>query len=317
MPRWGAASWMYSTPVFPGLSPGVNPPRFILLYPDANAGNVPTTAVLRLGVFDQDGDIDNNTLQIWVNGTLVFNATPLVVPGYMTLVTDFGGRRIVEIARSAAPWPSNAKVKVTAQVSDLALNTQYYEGTFTTAPDVQYYSGNGLLPIEAAVLRPMTTFLDLEPVRQMLLRVVLRDEAFVAINRPQVAVRALYQIAYDTEISVVLNPYDKKNDDAMRILVREKRPTLEIDQFLTAYDNAMYAGLESLFKQGALPREYRNNFADYRTSTLYLYRVAAPVVAVFLARMVEEYVPASAEPAGSSLPGGLGFGDTFPFTLGG
>jgi len=321
MPRWSSSSWMTSPPLYPGLLGGSpQEPIISMISPEPGAGNVAPDAPIRIVAFAPDGA--PMYVQLLVNGDMAWDGEGFV-NGYRGVAQSFGNRFVLECVHAVTGnphsrnvWPDGSTVSISASAHTNAGRHSYYEGAFTVRPDSTVYRGNGLLPLEAALLRPMQVFLELEPLRQLLLKHALRDELYEIENRAEIAARALYQIAFDTEISTVLNPYASKDAAACKIRVLQKRPTLELDRVLQNYDGMIDTGLESLITHGALPREYRNSLADDRRSMLYLYRVAAPVVAVFLARAVEEYVAAGTTPTG--YPTGMhGFGDSFPFTLGG
>lgn len=290
MPTWGAATWMTAPPTYDPIAPGVNPPFFMLLYPQNGAINVDENSIIRVAYFDADADALPTGLSIYVNGNIVYDgATATFTTGWAGRVTTFAGRVFAEFA-PLRPFSYGSVLRVSAAEVDLALNSATTEFSFTVRADPLCYTGAEPLTPETWILRPMTRFLDLEPLRMLLVQHVLDDAAFQIGNRDQVAARALYQLAYDTEISAVLNPYMRPDTRALATTVCQKRSTLELAGLLESYQNRLAAGLDALIVHGALPREYRANLADYQDSLLYTYRVAVAVVAVFLARAVEENV---------------------------
>lgn len=301
MPRWTTQQWATSPPLTTSTDP-----QFAGAYPANGALQVPKTAVARLVLVDPLADVVAWT--VYVDGVEVY---PTPSATYRAKHSTFAGRRVLEITPAAGAWTPGARVKLESTATTSG-NPIHYRSVFTIEQSTEGYRGDALLPIEQAVLSPMQVFLDLEPVRRFLLERALRDDAVAAMSsRDNVAVRALYQIAYETELQTVLNPYELRDPDAMAVRVLEKRAVLELDALLGTFASRVEAGLAALFTHGALPPNYKNTFADYRDSMLYVYRVAAPVVAVFLARAVEAQLTSTA------VRRGHGFGTNFPFLLGG
>jgi hypothetical protein len=269
MADWGTTAWM------------AQPTRFVSgmgataqhanVFPQHGAVNAEPNGTIRFVLF---ADPLPGGVTITINGESAF-AGGVGVNGYVGRSIQRYGR-LYFLLQPPAPLPFGQRV-------DVVTNTGL-AWTFYVRKDTSSYAGNNLLAPEAWLLEPFDRFLDFEPVRQMLLQQALRSPVE---NPENVAARALYQLAFDTEISSVLNPLFLPDRGALDVYVPSKRPTLEIDAVLAGYSARVDAGLEQLISEGALTREHRNNFADYRTSMLYTYRVSAVVVLLFYARAIE------------------------------
>lgn len=287
MPRWGASNWLNNPPIFPPVAGSPNPPFGILRMPAPNATQVPEDTIIRVGLYDLDGDLETTFTQVYLDNVLVYDAgSNTFTDGYRGQMRLVAGRQVVEFsADEVFDWASVHTVSVNAR--DYMGNL--YDGAwqFTVRINPDCYSGNGLIDLESLVLSPMQRFLDIEPLRLLLLQQALVDTESVDLNRDNLAARALYQMAYDTEISGVLNAYATRNDIALKSVLCNKRKTLDIAKVLDANKVLVDRAIDALFSQGALPREYRNNFVDYMDSMLFSYRVSAACTTVFLARAVE------------------------------
>lgn len=263
-----------------------------LLSPQDGAINVPLSAPLRVAVYAPAG-VSTANLLFTVNG-----ADPL--PGAAGPVTDFGGRRFYEV--SLPPdTPPGALIRVTFDVTDTLAQSAYAAWSYTLLPEQGLYAGNAILPAEAWLLQPFQTFLELEPLRLLLLSNALRDTEGSAGNRDGIAVRVLYQHAMRSDISTTLNPFTKPHAEALTSVIPSRRSALELATLLDGYKHRIDQGLAQLFESGAYPRELRNNFADYLGSLLYSQRVGAACTLLFLGRAIEV---AASTPYVQTLPDG-------------
>jgi hypothetical protein len=149
------------------------------------------------------------------------------------------------------------------------------------------YTGLNPLEIESAIQQPLTAVLDLEPVRQVFINNALKVQDTAIANELNKATRVIYQHAFSTELSTVLNPYILRDENALASIVCERQNTLLIDQALTVYKERIRAGFQALFNQGSIPEELLNAFVDYQDSTIYSYRVSLVAIALLLARSIE------------------------------
>lgn len=282
MPRWISSTWLSNPPLFPAGAGGASGPVFALASPLNNAINVPLSSPIRIAVFST---VDPTpTVTIALNGTLAY-ALGSFVNGYAGFRKEFAGRSFIELAPLAGFTPGKL-YNVSVEASDTLPTTTTTAWTFTTLPSTSYM-GNALTNLERWLLTPLQRFLELEPLRQLLIQRALVDELANMPNRDNVAARALYQMAYESEISAALNPFASPNEDALASAIPTKRPTLELSTLLEGYTGRIQAGLAQLFESGAFHRDFRNNFADYLESLLYSYRVSAAATLVFLACAIE------------------------------
>jgi len=284
MARWGAAQWMTNPPVLPDTSPSTTTPYYYadLCYPLNGAQNVPRSTVLRAVLVSPAAVIAVGTVKL--DGVAISaGATPGAPYGFS--LTPFGGRYCLEVY-VREPFEEGSSHLFEAELTD-GLATYAYRSAFQVARDPALYYGTSPNALEQLVLTPCTRFLALEPVRQRLLQVALTEGAPSSQYRDNLAARVLYQVAYDTELSALLNPYHLPDNTALTSLVRARRSVMDIETALQPYERAVELGLESLFKLGGLPPSYKSGLADARDSLLYTYRASAAVTAVFLARAIE------------------------------
>ncbi len=281
MPSWTSNTWLSSPPLFPAGTPGA-PLVLALALPLNNAVNVPLSAPIRICTY---AAVETSSMAIYVNGVVAFNNAEFV-NGYHGFKRDFANRRFFEFAPHDGFVPGKTyTVLVEANDFTAALTTA---GWSFTAVGTDVYTGNALLPLERALLTPLARFLELEPVRQMLLQQVVINTTSNTPNRDNIAARALYQLAYESEISAALNPFAPLTKSALDSVIPSKRPTLELAALVESFDGRIQLCLTQLFNSGAFPREFRNNFADYLESLLYSYRVSAAATLVFLACAIEQ-----------------------------
>lgn len=297
MPDWHSQQWLAAPPKF---APGIdaNGPVYALLSPLPGSSYVPANAPIRACVYAEGGALDAT---LTVNGAVAY-ASYAFSSSFAGFARVVFGRLFIEVV-PRVPFPPGKTVWVTLSVED--LNTSLTTSTHWsfTPIAVEDYSGNALLPAESWVLAPCTRFLAVEPLRLWLLENVLDDTRGVPEVRNNVAARAMYQLAYETEISAALNPFMRPDARALATRLPTKRSALELAQMLEGYEAAFDAALVQLFSSGAFPREYRNNFSDYFGSLLYNYRVSAVCALVLLARAIEvaDITPAGADPASTLL----------------
>lgn len=297
MPNWQSQQWLNTPPKF---APGIdaNGPVYALLSPLPGSSYVPANAPIRACAYTTSGLYD---------ATLTINGITVVSPFGIQkdcagFVLNRYGRLFIEVV-PAEPLPpgKTAWVHLAVQDVDTGFTTNVH-WSFTPIAESDY-TGNALLPAESWLLGPCTRFLAVEPLRLWLLENVLDDTRGVPEVRNNVAARAVYQLAYETEISAALSPFTRPDERALATRLPTKRSALELAQMLEGYEASFDAALVQLFSSGAFPREYRNNFTDYFGSLLYNYRVSAACALVFLTRAIEvaDITPAGADPASTLL----------------
>lgn len=316
MPRWGTPEWTAVPLVAPSTGAPPRAPAFLERFPTPGAVNVPAATPIRVIAFDPDIDLEPTTYRVTINNTLAYDGnTDTIHPDYRGVATTFSRRRIVELAPKT-PFAPGTLVRVDVEVSDALAAHSTSTWSFTVERDTTCYDGAGILPPEQWVLEPMLDLLELEPLRRYLLEIVLRAEVVPGeVSRRAIAARALYQMAFDTEVSSVLNPYFFPDAPALAVPVCQKRSTLEIAQLLEGYEGRITRAIQQLTDRNVLPRTYRTALADYADSMLYTYRVSAACVLVFLGRAAEVAARTAPTPGSSGFTNGLG--GPLPLQLGG
>lgn len=282
MPAWGANNWLSSPPLFDAGAGDLGGPVFALLSPTHGSPSVSPYAPIRLCIYGTGG---TPSTQVRVQGVLVYD-DGFVDDDYVGFSKEFAGRLFIELTRRD-PFPPSTQVTVhvTAEhATNFVVTTASWAYTLA---QVVGYTGNELLPEEAWLLTPMQRFLDLEPLRLFMLNNALVPEKGYVANAANVAVRAMYQYAYESEVSSALNPFMRRNDEALETRIPTRRSVLELSLALDAYERSYAVGMAQLFASNAFPREFRNNFSDYFESLLYNYRVSAVCTLLLLARAIE------------------------------
>lgn len=307
MTQWAPQIWSSNLPTYaPGSMTGA---AFELLAPAPFAGNVSQTPLIRVALLlTEPATLVPSTFTITIDDVLVFSPMGIPESNYVCKEVLFAGHHIVSITpRSSLPYGS--KHTVVAAVDDTVAGAYSTTWSFTVMQDSAVFTGASLAPIEQALLAPMDRFLDVEPLRLLLLRYALRD-GISASNRDALAVRALYQMAYDTEVSSILNAYITPDPRVLASIIAQKRKSIEIDAVLQQNRRMIDIAIDNLFREQVLPREYRDNLVDYSESLLYPYRVSMAAAIVLFARGVETFVAPDTDFR-------TGVGDDIPFDIGG
>jgi hypothetical protein len=282
MPVWGANDWLNVPPLFDAGAGDTGGPVFALLSPGHGLPSVAPDAPIRICVYGTGG---TPSTEVRVRGVLVYD-DGIVSDDYAGFGKEFAGRLFIELVRRTPFAPSTpVTVHVTAtHATNFVVTTTSW--AYTIAQETGY-TGNELLTEEAWLLTPMQRFLDLEPLRLFMLSNVLVPEKGYVANASNVAARAIYQYAYESEVSSALNPFMRRNESALETRIPTRRSVLELSTALDAYERSYATGMAQLFASGAFPREFRNNFSDYFESLLYNYRVSAVCALLLLARAIE------------------------------
>lgn len=287
MPAWSSTSWLNSPPKF---APGADAagPVYALLHPPPRAAQVPVDAPVRACVYATSGKL---SVALLIQGEVAYSDEAGLSPNYVGFVREMYGRTFIAVA-PRAPFAPGVPVNVTLAAQDTdppqyqLQDTTQISWTFTPAVTTTY-AGNQLLEPEGWLLRPLTHFITLEPLRLLMLQYVLDDSAAAITNRDNIAARAIYQLAYESEVSAALNAFIRPDAGALASIISQKRPVLELAQRLEAYEAVYDRAIAHVFTSGAFPREYRNNFSDYFGSLLYNYRVSAVCALILLGYAIE------------------------------
>ena len=280
--EWGISPWGGALPT----PAGDNPPIIVLRSPAANAVDVLENATISISFADFDLDLDTGTTLIEIDGVPVFTGLGGFAAGYVGSTSFSGGRFTVQFMKLGG-WGFDTLVTVRAFIEDLTGKCADDTWNWRTRINPVCYSGLNPLAVELLVQSPMTTFLDLEPARQVFLDNALQIQTQAIANAGNKAARVLYQEAFNTEINTVLNPFDVRDEAALRSIVCERQRVTVIDAQLLRVLPRIREGMRSLFSLNALPREYLGEFNDYLDSTMYSYRVSLVANMIILARLVE------------------------------
>jgi hypothetical protein len=283
---WGAGVWG-ATPWGGGVTPtpGANPPQIISKSPASGAIDVLESAVVAVSFFDIDYDLNTASTVIKLNGVTVYSGTSGFSTGYTGVVTTLGGVHTVQVYPILG-WSYESVITAYAYIEDMGGRSVSATWSWTIRANPICYTGVAPLPIETAIQQPLTLVLDLEPARQQILNNVLKTRTYVKQSGNKAA-RVVYQYAFSTEISAVLNPYRLRDNDALKTTVCEKENILITDKALMDIKDRIHAGIEALYTLKVIPQQYITNFMDYLDSTLPSYRVCVVANVVTLARAYE------------------------------
>ncbi len=290
MADWGTLPW--------GLGPyggsGVilvspNPPFIVERAPLPGSINVAEETPVSVRFYDVDLNLDPSTISITINGVAPYTGSGGFAAGYAGRTTYSAGSYLVQIFKMGG-YGFDTVVTVTAYAADLTALSVSDTWSWTTRADPVCYSGLTPLPIEIAIQSPLITFLDIEPARRVFMDNDLGADPLATraiTSRGNKAARVLYQMAFETELSAVLNPFALKNTKALQVVVCERQNMILLDAALARYQTALKAGIQSLFNLRALPEPYVSSFLEYLDSTLPTYRVSLVANMVLLAKAKE------------------------------
>jgi len=275
--------WLSAPPTFaPGV--GTEACAYTRLVPAHGAVNVSTTTSFEVCVFAGGGVSLPSFSDILVNEESVYDEDADVwAPGYVGSLVTYAGRVFVTITPTT-PIPDGASTRVTVRCRHPDTEvTNEVTWSFTTRP-AKSYSTSVVEGSEA----PLGLFLEVEPLRLFLMdRILDPSVPLLEESRSTVAARAIYQAAYSTEISASLAPYQKPDASTLSTPIRARASSLQLARDLEALAPQYERAVAQLTSRGVLPREYRDNFADYFDSLVYHYRVSAVATLVLLASAIE------------------------------
>lgn len=281
--EWGLSPWGGG---LPAAAAGTNLPQIVLRSPAPNTIENSENAVVSVGFFDHDLDLDTASTLLIINGVTVYQGGVGFTSGYVGRVYFSAGVYIVQVSKVGG-WGFDTQVTVRAYIEDLAAHVVDDTWHWNTRVNPTCYTGLNPLPVEILVQSPMSTFVELEPARKLFLDNCLKVQSKTTPNKGNKAARVLYQHAFSTELSTVQNPYNIRNKAALKTIVCERERAVLLDHKLMAHADRIRNGIQSLYSLGALPREYINSFQDYLDSTMYNYRVSLIANVIILARLTE------------------------------
>lgn len=245
--------------------------------------NVSATTSFEVCVFAGGGETLPTIDAIFVDGVTVYVEEEPFAPGFVGSLVAYAGRVFITVTPTA-PIPAGTTTRVTVQATHPSTETQNeVSWNFTTRP-AKSYSTSVVEGSEA----PLGLFLEVEPLRLFLMdRILDPSVPLLEESRSTVAARAIYQAAYSTEISASLAPYQKPDASTLSTPIRARASSLQLARDLEALAPQYERAVAQLTSRGVLPREYRDNFADYFDSLVYHYRVSAVATLVLLASAIE------------------------------
>lgn len=270
VPGWGTAQWGDAR--F-GVRDTTGGPLVIYKSPASNQLDVVEDTFITVQFFDPTYNLNTATAAITVDGVLAYVGSTGFSAGFIGKVSIAAGVLTVRL-RGAAGFPFDKQVNVTAYVQDLTDLYTLDNWSFTIRSNPNTYDGLQPLPVEVALQSPFTTFISLEPYRTLLLDNALRKQGPALINTGNKAARVIYQVAFATELSTLLNPYDLYDKTAIASIVAEKENTRLLDKILMANAKMLKADIAAFHKLSGLDPAYLTAFSDYLDSTLYIYRVS-------------------------------------------
>jgi hypothetical protein len=284
LPGWGLGEW--GSYAFGGIPLASTGPVIISRYPAPNQFDVGEDTTITVQFFDANYDLDTTSIQVDINDVIAYSGVSGFSSGFTGKVTYTSGVVSVRVT-PLSPFEFGQTVKVHAGALDSATNGAEDTWSFTIRENPICYIGNNPLPIETDIQSPLSTFLYLEQLRTLLFNTVLKNASVSITNRENKAARAIYQLAFSTELSTVLNLFDLRNEAALRTTVCEKQTGLAVDKALTARYNDLKKVIASFKTLGAIPDSYITNFYDYLDSSLYSYRVSLAANLLLLGKSLE------------------------------
>lgn len=312
MTNWNSQAFRPNPPPYFGAATDA---IFTLLQPPPNAQHVSTTPLLRMSSISGIPGLNFNTYIFSLDGNVIATSFSGTGPdvrgtGYVIGNPAVNGRIVFQCIPKE-PFEPGSLHTLTASVEVFGV-PQTATWTFRVAPEEGLFLGTDLAPIEQFMLSPMTRFLDIEPVRRAMLDVALEAPPPPGVDATALASRVIYQLAFGTEASSVLNPFMRPNANFMKSKVPGRRRAIDIDRRMAGSKQDYLRGVDSLVSLSALPREYQANLIDYLESMLYPYRLSAFASLVMYAKALENIPEGALQQIFEH-----GLGSDIPFDLGG
>jgi hypothetical protein len=292
---WGLVPWGFREfgfgPVKVIADPTLPPPVYyepVIIYksPAPNQTNVAEDAIVHIQFSHAEHILDIRTPRIYLNDVLVYSGATGFQANVVGTAKSVAGVRILQI-HYLPGFSYNERVSVRAYATDfrgVSVDSTWY---FQVREDPRYYGGLSALPVELRLQKPYQYFLGLEPVRQRMLSLALAPQPAYIAEAGNKAARVLYQLAYATELSSLLNRYDLQDPSALVTLVREKENRVVLDAAMMSYRDQIERGLEDFIKLKLFDSAYMTSFAEYLNSSSYLYRMSLLANMLFFAAAYE------------------------------
>lgn len=239
--------------------------------------------VMILRVHSADYNLDLSTVDISVNGDTAYEEGEFKNEFTGIYKEEFGGFVIGIIPPEELGYDEPSTIKVGLADSD--LNQTVDRWYFNTESDPFCYGGNLPINIEKQLSLPLQDFLEVERLRQLLYSLVLKKDA--ENNKQNKSARVIYQLAYSTELSSILNTHLAKDTQALDSYVCDQRRVVDVAKKLDKKKDIVKAAIQELHNNNVLRREYITTLFDYLDSTLFNYKVSLAANIVLLAKAVE------------------------------
>lgn len=285
---WGLDSWGYGEPVESLLEN--EGPIIIRRYPFPGQVDVLEDVTMSVSIFDGTFDLNPGTIRIFLDGLEVYTGSSGFVDGYIGRVTYSAGIYTVQFTKIGG-FEFEQVVQMRALAAD---NTGLFVDNtwvFTVRDNPVCYTGLNALPIETAIQTPFTIFTGLEFYRNLFLNNALQVQTRSTKNAGNKAARVLYQTAFATELSTLLNPYQLKDETALTVNVCEKRRLLYLNNKLNQQGTGLRAAASNLAATTGLGDAYQRAFHDYLDSSLYIYRISLLANMLLFAKAYELQQP--------------------------
>lgn len=290
MPGWGDGAW--GTGVWAGdgvfgisSSTSGTAPYIINRYPNAGQINIRENSIITVQFFDNDGNLDNTSLLVYINGVVAYSGITGFSTGYIGTVDYSAGSAIVQLT-TLTGFNFGQVVTVRGIAADTTPNTSDETWHFIVRDNPTCYSGLAPTPLEIGLQSPFTTFIGLEFLRTLMFDIIVKPQRQAVINRGNKAARAIAQLAYATELSTLQNAFALSSADTLDVKVCEKQSALRIDSYLQKYIKYVKTGIESM-RAGGLNDDYVRALKDYSDSSLYIYRVSLVANMLLFAKSTE------------------------------
>ena len=279
---WGFEPWGGGQSILLGESP----PYIVYKNPEPNAENIAVDAMITIAFDDPDNDLDSNTIHIWVNNIEAYEGSVGFQNGFVGQVTTVGTTVVVQLTNPLG-WDYGKKMKIQGYAADTGLRAVNDIWYWHVLANPRCYNGLTPLPIELSIQQPLERFLEIELIRKKLFDVVVNPQLAAIPQRGNKAARVIYQTAYGTDLSTVLNSLLIKNEAALIKKVCERERISAIDTALAPLKKHTKAGITSLLNEQFITSVYVSAFNDYLDSTLYYYRVSLAANLVILGKALE------------------------------
>lgn len=290
MPSWGLGEWGIAPwgggPPAPFDCVAADPPlQIVVRFPAPNETDVSISELVKVAFFDIASDLNLATAYVEIDGKAAYGGGQFL-NGFVGQSSFVAGVFALQFVNPLG-WPYNTSIPVRAYIENSLGECVDETWSWTTQVDPICYSGLTPNQTELDIQQPLQTFIELEFIRQLLLKSVLKVGRLPITNANNKAARVIYQIAYSTELSTLLNTYATRLDEDLQTTVCEREKAIVTDTSLFKFESRIRASIKTLTNRGLVTREYVNTFNDYLDSTNYNFRVSLVANLIITAKAIE------------------------------